>query len=179
MRLTKELLDQSPVYLNALRERELGLRGYKVAVIENLGVLQDQFDSIDFSDNAITSVGGFPLMKRIVSLLFNNNQIHRIEPGLGSALPSIESLMLINNRLEHVEDLNPLAEFGNSLLRLSCLGNPVVQNKNYRLYVIHLLPKLKHLDFEKVRPRERQQALQLYGPSPLQAAADKKDSCGQ
>eukprot|EP00953_Heterococcus_sp_UTEX-ZZ885_P013757 7842-Heterococcus_DN1.PRE.3 len=43
--------------LNALRERELDLRGYKIPVIENMGVTKDQFDTVDFSDNEIRKIG--------------------------------------------------------------------------------------------------------------------------
>ncbi len=43
--------------LNPLQDRELDLRGYKIPMIENLGVAQDQFDAIDFSDNEIQALG--------------------------------------------------------------------------------------------------------------------------
>ena len=33
------------------------------------------FDTIDFSDNDIRKLDGFPLLKRIKSLLLNNNRI--------------------------------------------------------------------------------------------------------
>ncbi|KAK1327900.1 hypothetical protein QTO34_012809 [Cnephaeus nilssonii] len=34
--------------------------GYKIPVIENLGATLDQFDAIDFSDNEIRKLDGFP-----------------------------------------------------------------------------------------------------------------------
>lgn len=37
--------------------------------------LQDQFDCIDFSDNDIRKIDGFPLLYRIKTLLFSNNRI--------------------------------------------------------------------------------------------------------
>jgi len=49
------------------------------------------------------------------------------------------------------------------LLRLSLLGNPVTKKENYRLYVIWLCPRLKVLDFKKVKPAERERANQLFG----------------
>ena len=36
---------------------------------------QDQFDTIDFSDNDIRKLDGFPLLHRLKSLLLNNNRI--------------------------------------------------------------------------------------------------------
>ena len=38
-------------------------------------VCQDQFDTIDMSDNEIRKVDGFPLLKRLKTLFFNNNRI--------------------------------------------------------------------------------------------------------
>eukprot|EP00961_Rhodomonas_salina_P183850 2481876-Rhodomonas_salina.1 len=36
-----------------MKEREIKLRAYKIPAIENLGATQDQFDTIDLSDNEI------------------------------------------------------------------------------------------------------------------------------
>lgn len=49
--------------------------GYKVPVLENLGATLDQFDTIDMSDNDIRKLDGFPLLKRLKSMLLNNNRI--------------------------------------------------------------------------------------------------------
>lgn len=49
--------------------------GYKIPVIENLGATLDQFDAIDFSDNEIRKLDGFPLLRRLKTLLMNNNRI--------------------------------------------------------------------------------------------------------
>lgn len=49
--------------------------GYKIPVIENLGATLDQFDTIDMSDNDIRKIDGFPLLKRLKCILFNNNRI--------------------------------------------------------------------------------------------------------
>ncbi len=40
MRLTAELILSSSSYFNPIKERELDLRGNKIAVIENLGATQ-------------------------------------------------------------------------------------------------------------------------------------------
>lgn len=84
MKLTADLILQSPQYTNALRDRELDLRGYKIPVIENLGATLDQFDTIDMSENDIRKLEGFALLKRLKSLLLNNNRIwyvSMIQPG--------------------------------------------------------------------------------------------------
>ena len=37
--------------------------------------IQDQFDTIDFSDNDVRKLDGFPLLKRLKCVLFNNNRV--------------------------------------------------------------------------------------------------------
>ena len=37
--------------------------------------LQDQFDTIDFSDNEIRRLDGFPLLSRLKSVLLSNNRV--------------------------------------------------------------------------------------------------------
>lgn len=49
--------------------------GYKIPVLENLGATLDQFDTIDFSDNEIRKLDGFPLLRRLKTVLMNNNRI--------------------------------------------------------------------------------------------------------
>lgn len=51
------------------------LTGYKIPVLENLGATLDQFDTVDFSDNEVRKLDGFPLLKRLKTLLMNNNRI--------------------------------------------------------------------------------------------------------
>ncbi len=38
-------------------------------------LFQDQFDVIDFSDNEIRKVDGFPVLTKLRSLLINNNRV--------------------------------------------------------------------------------------------------------
>ena len=53
MRITPDLVAQSPQFTNPLNDREIKLRAYKIPAVENLGATQDQFDVIDLSDNEI------------------------------------------------------------------------------------------------------------------------------
>uniref|UniRef100_A0A8I5ZV56 Small nuclear ribonucleoprotein polypeptide A' n=1 Tax=Rattus norvegicus TaxID=10116 RepID=A0A8I5ZV56_RAT len=150
VKLTAELIEQAAQYTNAVRDRELDLRGYKIPVIENLGATLDQFDAIDFSDNEIRKLDGFPLLRRLKTLLVNNNRICRIGEGLDQALPCLTELILTNNSLVELGDLDPLASL-KSLTYLSILRNPVTNKKHYRLYVIYKVPQVRVLDFQKVK----------------------------
>jgi len=172
MRLTADLILRSGSYLNPLKERELNLRGNKLAVIENLGATQDQFDCIDLSDNEIGKLEGFPLLHRLRTLLLNNNKISKIG-SLGEALPELHTLVLTNNKLNALSDLDPLAELP-SLTHLSLLDNIISKKQNYRSYVIFKLPKLKVLDFKKIKQKERATSESLFGKPVL-----TKDKTGQ
>ncbi|XP_012288487.1 U2 small nuclear ribonucleoprotein A' [Orussus abietinus] len=157
VKLTPELIQQSMQYINPVRDRELDLRGYKIPTIENLGATLDQFDTIDFSDNDIRKVDGFPLLKRIKTLFFNNNRIVRIGEGLEHCIPSLETLMLTGNMIQDLGDLDPLVPLIN-LKSLCLLQNPVSAKPQYRQYVIYRLPQLRLLDFRKVKLKEREAA---------------------
>ncbi|KAK7100304.1 hypothetical protein V1264_023281 [Littorina saxatilis] len=161
VRLTADLIEQSAQYTNAVRDRELDLRGYRIPVIENLGATLDQFDTIDFSDNDIRKLDGFPLLKRLKSLLLNNNRIVRIADNLGEVIPNINTLVLTNNNIHELGDLDPLASF-TKLEHLSLMRNPVNAKKHYRYYVIFRIPTLRVLDFQRIRQKEREQAARLF-----------------
>ncbi|CAM6087640.1 unnamed protein product [Calypogeia fissa] len=172
VRLTADLILRSPQYFNAVRERELDLRGNKISAVENLGATEDQYDSIDLSDNEIVKLDSFPYLKRLSTLLVNNNRIARIHPNIGGNLPKLQTLILTNNRLVNLVDLEPLATIAN-LQTLSLLDNNVTKLPNYRLFVIHKLPKLRLLDFKKVRAKERGDAKRQFGTEEAEAEAKK------
>uniref|UniRef100_A0A8C6CM43 U2A'/phosphoprotein 32 family A C-terminal domain-containing protein n=1 Tax=Moschus moschiferus TaxID=68415 RepID=A0A8C6CM43_MOSMO len=119
-----------------------GGRGYKIPVIENLGATLHQFDAIDLSDNEISKLDGFPLLRRLKTLLVNNNRICRMGAG---------------NSLVELGDLDPPASL-KSLTYLSILRNSVTNKKHHRLYVIYKVPQVRVLDFQKVKLKERQEA---------------------
>ena len=70
--------------------------------------------------------------------------------GCAAALPKLETLVLTNNRLSNLVDLDHLATLAN-LQNLCLLDNLVTKRPNYRLHLIHKLPKLRLLDFKKVK----------------------------
>ncbi|XP_053573565.1 U2 small nuclear ribonucleoprotein A' [Bombina bombina] len=172
VKLTADLIEQAAQYTNAVRDRELDLRGYKIPVIENLGATLDQFDTIDFSDNEIRKLDGFPLLKRLKTLLLNNNRICRIAEGLEHVLPNLTELILTNNSIMELGDLDNLAPVKH-LAYLSLLKNPVINKRHYRLYVVYKLPQVRILDFQKIKLAEREEAANLFkGKRGAQLAKD-------
>lgn len=173
MRLNADMISRSPAFFNAMKDRELDLRGNKIAVIENLAATQDQFDSLDLSDNEIRKLECMAVLPRTKLLMLNNNQINRIAENLGRAFPNLEHLVLTNNRFTTLKELEPLAMLP-SLKMLSMVDNPVTKQQHYRAFLIAMLPKLRVLDFQKVKPAERQAAEATYGA----ASAAKRQKTG-
>ncbi|KAI0387368.1 L domain-like protein [Hypomontagnella monticulosa] len=161
MRLTAELLQNSPSWLNALKERELELRGHRIPAIENLGVAGPQ-DAIDFVDNDIQVLGNFPLSPRIRSLLLQRNRISTIQPTLANSIPNLTTLQLESNSLTELADLDPLGSFPR-LTHLVLRDNPVTKKEHYRYWVLWRCPAVRFLDFVKVKDAERKQAATLFG----------------
>ncbi|CAL7952345.1 unnamed protein product [Xylocopa violacea] len=161
VKLTPDLIQQSMQYINPVKDRELDLRGYKIPTIENLGATLDQFDTIDFSDNDIRKLDGFPLLKRIKTLFFNNNRIVRIGEGLEHCIPNLETLMLTGNMIQELGDLEPLTQLKN-LTNLCLLQNPVSAKPQYRQYVVYRFPQLRLLDFKKIKMKEREAAIDYF-----------------
>ncbi|CAL4937119.1 unnamed protein product [Urochloa decumbens] len=172
VRLTADLIWKSPHFFNAIKERELDLRGNKIAVIENLGATEDQFDTIDLSDNEIVKLENFPYLNRLGTLLVNNNRITRINPNLGEFLLKLHTLVLTNNRLTNLAEIDPLASLP-KLQYLSLLDNTVTKQTDYRLYVIHKLKHLRLLDFKKVKQQERVAAAQKFHSKEAEEEAKK------
>ncbi|KAK7927602.1 hypothetical protein PG985_004600 [Apiospora marii] len=161
MRLTVELLQNSPSWLNALKERELDLRGHRIPAIENLGVAGPQ-DAIDLVDNDIQVLGNFPLSPRIRTLLLARNRIASIQPTLANSIPNLTTLQLESNNLNELADLDPLGTFAN-LTHLVLRDNPVTKKEHYRYWVLWRCPRVRFLDYEKVKLAERNQATTLFG----------------
>lgn len=95
MRLTSDVITNARAYYNALKQRELDIRGIRIPVMENLGAAQNQFDVIDLSDNSITKIENIPKFDRLNTLLLSNNLISRIASGLGANVPNCKNLNYI------------------------------------------------------------------------------------
>ncbi|GIY91562.1 u2 small nuclear ribonucleoprotein A' [Caerostris extrusa] len=109
VKLTAELIQMSPQFINPVKDRQLNLRGYKIGQIENLGATLDQFDCIDFSDNDIRKLDGFPQLKRLQTIIINNNRVCRIGENLQECLPHLGTIILTNNHIQELGDIDPLS----------------------------------------------------------------------
>ncbi|KAK4473116.1 hypothetical protein MN116_004301 [Schistosoma mekongi] len=161
VRITSEIVENAPQFTNAIKDRELSLRSYKFPAIENMGCTLDQFDTIDLSDNEIRKLDGFPVLKRLKSVILTNNKIARISEDLGQHLPNLLTLILTSNYLSDLKDLDPLSSC-EKLNFLSLLHCPVTMRANYRLYVISRVASLRFLDYRRVTQAERKLARSMF-----------------
>lgn len=163
MRITIDLLRSGAQQINAAKERELSLRGMHLEMLENLGGTNDNYESLDFSDNSIVILDGFPLLKRLKTLVLANNMISRVGDHALDNLPNLESLVLTKNRLKTLTDLLPLARI-RSLRRLVLRENQVASHPHYRMFVVYILKDtmIKFLDFQRVTAQEKAAAVDLF-----------------
>eukprot|EP01060_Flectonema_neradi_P033778 TRINITY_DN5759_c0_g1_i1.p1 TRINITY_DN5759_c0_g1~~TRINITY_DN5759_c0_g1_i1.p1 ORF type:complete len:154 (+),score=23.47 TRINITY_DN5759_c0_g1_i1:359-820(+) len=100
-------------------------------------------------------------MTRCRTIIAHNNRINKISPALGENLPGLKDLILNNNNLVELGSLAPLADIP-TLERVSLIGNPVTKVDGYREFVVAKVPGLKVLDFQKIRPAEREAAAKRF-----------------
>lgn len=88
---------------------------------------QDQ-DTIDFTDNDLSSLGNFPFFPRLHTLLLARNRISHIQSSLGSSVPNLSALVLTSNNLSELADLDSLRSL-TKLTHLTLLENPVTRKE--------------------------------------------------
>lgn len=176
--LTPKIVADAPRYLNAVKQREILLRGHQATKIEHLAVTQDTVQCIDLSDNLIESLGNFPRLTRLQGLLVANNRVRTLDPQLGRKLPNLELISLSHNRVDSLVELRALLLLP-KLVYFSLDHNPVSEHPYYRLYILWLAPQIRILDFERVKESERTRAKELFGslesPSDLVAVVEGKE----
>uniref|UniRef100_A0A453JEU1 U2A'/phosphoprotein 32 family A C-terminal domain-containing protein n=3 Tax=Aegilops tauschii subsp. strangulata TaxID=200361 RepID=A0A453JEU1_AEGTS len=156
----------------AVKERLLDLRGREMSSVEEFGGTEDEFDTIDLSENMIIKLGNFPCLNRLGTLVASHNRINHICSNIGELLPNLHTLVLMNNDITSLAEIDPLAALP-KLKSLYLLENPVTEKPDYRFYVIHGLKHLMSLDFEKVKPQERTTAAHKFHSKEAQEEVKK------
>lgn len=160
MRITAELITELVEHrVNDLEERELCLGGLALVALEHLGAARNDFDAYDLSNNRIRRLENFPKVNRLRSLYVANNLVDSLDVNnLRQNVPNLQNLVLSQNAVADYKFLQDLSQACPKLEFLSLVGNPIARRPHYRLCVLHLLPKVKCLDFVKVKQAERKQA---------------------
>lgn len=148
MRITADLISKCAAYTDPLDSYHLDLRGYHIPFLENLSATNDQFGTLDLTDNDLVTLEPLPHLLRLHTLLLSNNRLTRIDPSFASLCPALDSLVLTNNKLARLSEIASLAaSCGQQLIRLALVGNRVTQAPRYREFVVFKFPKLRVLDF--------------------------------
>jgi len=163
MRLTPEFVANAPSHLNALKERELELRGLQIPTIENLASHQGSYDTLNLTDNSITVLANIPLSPRLQSIHIARNQITSISASLPPNIPNLVTLILTDNAITSLASLVPLESL-RFLRHLSLRGNPVTENEYYKEFVVWKAAKgkLQTLDFTRIKDSLRHSATSLF-----------------
>ncbi|XP_044401274.1 U2 small nuclear ribonucleoprotein A'-like [Triticum aestivum] len=140
--------------------------------VEEFGGTEDEFDTIDLSENMIIKLGNVPCLNRLGTLVASHNRINHICSNIGELLPNLHTLVLMNNDITSLAEIDPLAALP-KLKSLYLLENPVTEKPDYRFYVIHGLKHLMSLDFEKVKPQERTTAAHKFHSKEAQEEVKK------
>jgi len=111
-------------------------------------------------------------------LNLTNNHISKID-NISDAFPNLENLVLLGNKLSDLREIDNLS-YCRNLTRLYMLNNTFTEvvalhseDPNYRYYVIHRIPNLKVLDFQRIKQEERTKAKELYGELSLLTQKEK------
>lgn len=163
----------APAYTNALRTEELLLRGSHISSCKELADLPDRYDVLDLTHNDLDRLTGeFAELRRLSGLLLAHNKISLVAEDFGLRVPRLEMLSLAHNEVSDVAQLQFLRHLPR-LQHLSLEGNPITENLvDYRDRVVALQPKLRFLDYERVREADRQRAVQKFG-GPSTAGAEE------
>ena len=161
VKLTSEVISRGFQYMNAAKEFELSLRGFKIMDIQNLSATSDQFTCINLSDNSISEINYLPQLKRLKTLMLINNRITKVENDFAINCPFLTNLVLTNNKISDFKQIDNIASC-KSLEKLYLVDNIITKLKNYRLYVIYKIPTLRILDFQRVTKKEREEAAKKF-----------------
>jgi Leucine-rich repeat (LRR) protein len=117
--------------------------------------------SIRLSNNHLTNLKGFKEAFRMVlapseEVLWIDLSFNKLKSldELVESYPNLRVLYLHGNKIEHLSQLDSLSHL-KELRNLTIHGNPVVDEPNYRFFILSRLPKLKHLDFSAITKQDR------------------------
>ncbi|GBG24135.1 U2 small nuclear ribonucleoprotein A' [Hondaea fermentalgiana] len=114
------------------------------------------------NDNEIQRLSNLENNFRLKHLYAQKNQITSVAPC--ARFKFLESLHLFENKLSNLDKCLGVLSRLNHLKTLDLFGNPIAQEENYRLRVIHAMPpSLEVLDRQKIKAEERAQAALMFG----------------
>jgi len=130
-------------------------------------------EALWLNDNKLRKVEGLDTNVQIKALYLHNNQLTTLKGSI-KCLRHIRTLTLYNNRLQDLSTTLPMMEHLHHLDTLDMSGNPIANEFNYRLRVIHTFPTLQVLDRHQVTGEEREHAKKIFEGSRASSLAFMK-----
>lgn len=152
-----ELAVRNAKFARECTELHLGHRG-----IERLGGFEPfkNLSVLWVNDNLIHRLENVDLFRMKV-LYAHNNRISKLRDSSLENMSFLEELTLSNNRLTDLAEALEVLGHLHHLKRLDLFGNPLAEEKGYRLHVIKRLPDLVILDRHTITDVERQATAKL------------------
>ncbi|KAL0924910.1 hypothetical protein M5K25_005770 [Dendrobium thyrsiflorum] len=111
-------------------------------------------EHLSIANVGATTLERFPRLRNLQRLILSDNRIAGgLESLVDAGLQSLRDLDLSNNRIQHIEDLAPLAAL--HLVSLDLYECPVTRVKDYRSKVFAMIRTLKYLDKLDANENER------------------------
>ena len=113
------------------------------------------------NDNRLSRLDGLSANFRIKTLYAHNNRISSLKDSSIEDMTFLSSLTLYNNKLSDFKGILDILQRRRHLHHLDLFGNPIAEEKDYRLHVIKMLPWLAVLDRHRITEEERAAAYKL------------------
>jgi hypothetical protein len=113
------------------------------------------------NNNRLVKLDGLDANFRIKTLFCHDNRVSTLRDSSIQFMTFLSVLSLANNRLTDFKLTLSVLRRQNHLHDLDLSGNPISEEKDYRLHVIKQIPWLEVLDKHRVTDEERKKALKL------------------
>ncbi|KAF5833652.1 hypothetical protein DUNSADRAFT_9995 [Dunaliella salina] len=122
----------------------------------------DNLQSLWLNNNRLKKINNLDANFRIKALYVQDNQICTLKGSL-LTFKFLEVLDLSNNLLRNLDKIIATLSKFKYLKNLNLMGNPCVEEPDYRMIVIYNIPSLQILDLHNVTDAERLKARMLIG----------------
>eukprot|EP01012_Entosiphon_sulcatum_P022397 TRINITY_DN2733_c0_g1_i1.p1 TRINITY_DN2733_c0_g1~~TRINITY_DN2733_c0_g1_i1.p1 ORF type:complete len:1527 (-),score=315.85 TRINITY_DN2733_c0_g1_i1:41-4621(-) len=137
---------------------ELNLEDNRLTRIEGLNSLLN-LRKLELGKNKISKVEGLENMHHLCLLSVEDNEITSLS-GFNAA-PNLMEIYAGNNKIESIKEINNLRDLG-KLIIVDLSGNGLCKDRDYRLYAVFNLKKLKVLDGVSVDAAENGRAKEAF-----------------
>ncbi|CAD8088531.1 unnamed protein product [Paramecium primaurelia] len=137
---------------------DLNIEGVKITKFtEEMAALftqHQQLLGLAFEKCGLTTLEGFPKLKKLQNLEFPNNSLTGTAiKFIADNFKELNNLNLSQNNIKSVDDLKPLATL-TKLESLELIDNPLTKEAGYHKKVFQLIPSLKVLDNKNEKGEE-------------------------